>query len=187
MRKLKKHCAVENIVLEAQPGICLLCGKSLCVIRHRERYIETFDGVFFVLSKDRGCTNKECKNYHVHQRPVEEDKLALKGREFGLDIVIFIGENYIQNSMSIPKIHKELTENRGISISEKTVGNLLKVYLAMCYCADMETDELSERLKNQGRVILSIDGVQFDSTSPALYVIRDVISGEILHSHSWKG
>ncbi|MCP4112978.1 MAG: hypothetical protein GY749_46865, partial [Desulfobacteraceae bacterium] len=67
-------------------------------------------------------------------------------------------------------------------MSKKTVGNLLKVYLAMCHCADAESDGLSERLKNRGRVVLSIDGVQFDSTSPVLYVIRDVISGEILYS-----
>ncbi|MCP4137540.1 MAG: hypothetical protein GY754_41620, partial [bacterium] len=182
MRTRKERCVVENIILEAQPGICLLCGEPFSVIRHRERYVETFEGVFFVLAKDRGCANEECDNYHVYHRPAEEDRLALKGREFGFDVVIFIGENYIQNNMSVPKIHKELTGKRGISVSEKTVGNLLKVYLAMCYCADAESDGLSERLKNQGRVVLSIDGVQFDSTSPVLYVIRDVISGEVLYS-----
>ncbi len=65
MRTLKERCVVENLVLEAQPGTCLLCGEPLSVIRHRERYIETFQGVLFVLSKDRGCTNEECGNYHV--------------------------------------------------------------------------------------------------------------------------
>ncbi|MCP4100459.1 MAG: transposase [Lentisphaerae bacterium] len=182
MRTQKKRCIVENLILEAQPGICPICGEPLSVIRHRERFTETFQGVLFVLSKDRGCTNKECECYHVYHRPTEEDRLALKGREFGLDIVIFIGENYIQNNMSVPKIHKELTGRHGISVSEKTVGNLLKVYLAMCYCADAESDELSEKLKKQGRVILSADGVQFGKTSPVLYVIRDVISGEIFYS-----
>ncbi len=182
MRTLKERCIAENIVLEAQPGTCPLCGKPLSVIRHRERYVETLDGVLFVLAKDRGCTNEECENYHVYHRPAEEDRLALKGREFGFDVVIFIGENYIQNNMSVPKIHKELTGKHGISVSEKTVGNLLKVYLAMCHCADAESDELSEKLRKQGRVVLSADGVQFDSTSPILYVVRDVISGEILYS-----
>ncbi|MCP4103902.1 MAG: hypothetical protein GY750_21155 [Lentisphaerae bacterium] len=45
MRTLKDRCVVENIVLEAQPGICLLCGEPFSVIRHRERYVETFQGV----------------------------------------------------------------------------------------------------------------------------------------------
>jgi len=182
--KLKKvHSQAQPLVFEAEPGTCPKCGCKLKIVQHRHRYIETFEGVFHVISKDRGCKNKRCPNYmKVYYRATEESHLALNGREFGLDVVIYIGEKYLQENKSIPEIHKLLTEKFQIDICEKTVDNLLNVYLALCDCADADGSLLLKKLQAQGGILLTVDGVQFDDRSPILYIIRDAISGEVLYA-----
>ncbi|MBN2220467.1 MAG: transposase, partial [Kosmotogaceae bacterium] len=115
-------------------------------------------------------------------RPLEECELALNELEFGLDVVVYIGEKYLQENKSIPEIHKLLTKKFQMDICEKTVGNLLKVYLALCHCVDADDSRLQEKLEAQGGIVLTVDGVQFDDRSPILYIIRDAISGEVLYS-----
>ena len=47
-----------------------------------------------------------------------------------------------------------------------------------------EQAERSERLARQGRIVLAIDGLQPDVGHEVLWVLRDVISGEILLARS---
>jgi hypothetical protein len=44
-----------------------------------------------------------------------------------------------------------------------------------------------DRLRKQGGIILSADAVTFDETSPSLFVVRDVPSGEILYAQRLEG
>ena len=134
-------------------------------------------------SKDRGCNNPNCENYKkVLARPIEECKMVLNNGEFGFDVIIAVGEMYLDEHKSEPEIHRVLREKYIVDICERTVGYLLESYLALCSCVDGNNDNLQRRLKEQGGIVLSVDGVQFDSCSPVLYVIRDAISGEILFS-----
>ena len=183
MKKKKNRGEVEAVIFEAELGVCHHCGKDLSIVQHRERWVETFDGVLHIISKDRGCNNEDCPYYLMfYHRPIEETSIAIKGREFGLDIIIYIGERYLQEHKSLPEIHKELKEEYGVDISEKTVCNLHQVYLALCHCVDADGERLQKKLREQGGIVLGVDGVQFDDKNPVLYVLRDTLSGEILYS-----
>lgn len=182
MKKKKNRDDVDTVVFEAEPCTCPHCGKDLCIVQHRERWVETLDGVLHIISKDRGCNNKDCPYYLMfYHRPIEETIIALNGREFGLDIIIYIGESYLQDHNSLPEIHEELREKFGVDICEKTVCNLYQSYLALCNCVDGDSDRLQKKLRQQGGVILEVDGVQFDDRNPVLYLIKDAISGETLY------
>ena len=75
--------------------------------------------------------------------------------------VFYIGQLRYGEHRSIPEIHQRL-ESRGVGIAQRTVSDLLERYeeLVALHLADEE--HLQERLRRQGQVILSIDGMQPD-------------------------
>jgi hypothetical protein len=84
---------------------------------------------------------------------------------------------------SIPEIHAELAR-RGVPICMRSVGNLLDRYdeLLALSCSDVE--RLEAVTAKAGRVVLAIDGLQPDVGHEVLWVIRDVLSGEVLLARS---
>ncbi len=134
-----------------------------------------------VTQKDRCCTNPECEGSGTLIRPVvAELRLILKGCEYGLDVIGMVGERHMHGHKSFGEIHEELTETYGVRISSRHVSNLFRVYLAIVQARTLNSEAVAGRLRAQGRLILSMDAVKFDDVSAALYVVREVLSGEVL-------
>jgi hypothetical protein len=81
--------------------------------------------------------------------------------------------------LCIPEIHQALRD-RGVSISERTVTHLLQRSEELVALHLGETSRLRERFKEQGQVILALDGLQPDVGHEVLWVVRDCLSGEVL-------
>src|SRR3989442_11477654 len=162
---------------------CVSCGERLWVAYHAQRTLMTFRGLIQLTLVVRRCRNRECMLYHVPYRAEEEGAWALPHGEFGLDIIRVIGQLRYGEHRSIPEIHQRL-ESRGVSIAQRTVTELLERYeeLVALHLADEE--RLQERLKQQGQVILAIDGMQPDVGHEVLWIIRDCLSGEVLLARS---
>src|SRR5258708_3941669 len=81
------------------------------------------------------------------------------------------------------RIHQALCD-RGVLIAERTVTHLLQRYeeLVALHLADQQ--RLHERFKEQGQVILALDGLQPDVGHEVLWVLRDCLSGEVLLARS---
>jgi hypothetical protein len=158
---------------------CVSCDQRLWVAYHAQRTLMTFRGLIRLTLVVRRCRNPECALYHLPYRAEEEGAWALPHGEFGLDIITVIGQLRYGEHRSIPEIHQRL-ESRGVSIAQRTVTDLLERYeeLVALHLADEE--RLQERLKQQGQVILAIDGMQPDVGHEVLWVIRDCLSGEVL-------
>jgi hypothetical protein len=79
----------------------------------------------------------------------------------------------------VPEIQRILQE-QGLPVCERTVEHLMHRYeeLVSVHLADRQRQQ--ECFKKQGRVILAIDGLQPDVGHEVLWVIREVLSGEIL-------
>jgi len=94
-------------------------------------------------------------------RPEEEGRWALPHGEFGLDVIALVGTLRYTAHHSILEIHQALCK-RGISIAERTVTHLLQRYeeLVALHLADQR--RLRERVKEQGQIVLAIDGLQPD-------------------------
>lgn len=84
---------------------------------------------------------------------------------------------------SIPEIHYELC-SRGIPIAERTVTHLLSRYEELVALHLNDPARLRERFKEQGQVILALDGLQPDVGHEVLWVVRDCLSGEVLLARS---
>lgn len=168
-------------VWEAPEGYCSHCGRPLTIQQHRKRPLQTLNGGHYdLVLKDRRCSSKECPGWATIHRPTEECSNIVKGREYAIDIIAFVGEWRHHEDRSFPRIFKELTEKHDVIISERHVPYLFQLYLAIVRCRSLEDQVVIAKLKAQKRLILSADAVRLDDVSPPLYVVREVISGEIL-------
>ena len=184
--KLRRHLDLSGfqpfpLVTAAEE--CAVCNGPLVIFRHRPRPLQTLQSKRLVVAKDKTCHNPECSQYKKPVRPVEASLLPMvRGSHYGLDVVAYIGEQRLTAGRALAEVHRELDEKFGVRISERHVANLFRIFLALVHCVNAEVDPLRQRLMKQGKLILSIDGVFFDDVSPALYVVRDLISNEILFS-----
>jgi hypothetical protein len=87
---------------------------------------------------------------------------------------------------SVPEIHRQLL-GRGLTVSERTVTNLLERYEELVALRISERAGLHERLKEQGQALLSMDGLQPDVGHEVLWVVRECLSGEVLLARSLLG
>jgi hypothetical protein len=131
----------------------------------------------------RRCTKPECEFYgHSHQ-PEEEGAFALPQGEFGLDVIALVGALRHAEHRSVPEIHRELL-GRGVGVSERTVTNLLDRYEELVSLRLSDRARLREKLGEQGRAVLALDGLQPDVGHEVLWVVRECLSGEILLARS---
>lgn len=158
---------------------CDCCGQPITVAYRTQRMITTLQGNCRLILRVRRCHNPTCEWYHRAFRPEEEGKWALPHGEFGLDVIALVGSLRYTAHRSIPEIHQALHE-RGVSIAERTVTHLLQRYeeLVALHLADQQ--RLRERFKEQGQIVLALDGLQPDVGHEVLWVLRDCLSGEVL-------
>src|SRR5437867_955683 len=69
-------------------------------------------------------------------------------------------------------------------IAERTVTHLLQRYEELVALHVADRQRVRERFKEQGQVILALDGLQPDVGHEVLWVVRDCLSGEILLARS---
>ena len=134
----------------------------------------------------RRCVNRDCELYHEPHRPEEEGAFALPQGEFGLDVIALVGALRHAEHRSVPEIHRELS-GRGVDVSERTVTNLLDRYEELVALRLSGNAGLRERIKEQGRAVLAIDGLQPDVGHEVLWVVRECLSGEVLLARSLLG
>jgi len=139
----------------------------------------TFRGLVRLTLVVRRCRNAECALYHVPYRAEEEGAWALPHGEFGLDIITVIGQLRYGEHRSIPEIHQRLVQ-QGVTIAQRTVTDLLERYEELVALHLGDEERVKARLKQQGQVLLAIDGMQPDVGHEVLWVIRDCLSGEVL-------
>jgi len=89
-------------------------------------------------------------------------------------VVALVGTLRYTAHRSIPEIHQALRD-REVSIAERTVTHLLQRYEELVTLHLAEKPRLRERFKEQGQVILAIDGLQPDVGHEVLWVLRDCL------------
>jgi hypothetical protein len=182
-RREARPTAEREVRLTPRHEECVSCGKRLWVAYHARRTLMTFRGLVRLTLVVRRCRNQECALYHLPYRAEEEGAWALPHGEFGLDIITVIGQLRYGEHRSIPEIHQRLVQ-RGVSIAQRTVTDLLERYEELVALHLADEQRLLELLKQQGQVILAIDGLQPDVGHEVLWVLRDCLSGEVLLARS---
>lgn len=172
----------QTVVLSCLNHRCPGCQGPLWFAYENFRKITTLDAVLGLTLQIRRCVTPACECYHRPYRPESEGRLALPHHEFGLDVIAWIGAQRYQACCSLPEIHRDL-QAQGVIVAARTVDNLLMRYEELVSVA-LEAPARRVPLRQQGRLILALDGLQPDKGHEVLWVIREVLSGEILLARS---
>jgi hypothetical protein len=148
-----------------------------------DRKVATLKGVVQLWLQIRRCPNPDCSRYHRPYRPEEEGRIVLPHYEYVLDVLALLGALRYRGHASVPEIHRTRVE-RGVSISQRNVTYLLEQYDELVALSVSQAPERRERLQAQGRLILAIDGLQPEVGQEVLWVVREVLSGEVLLARS---
>jgi hypothetical protein len=143
----------------------------------------TLEGLVQLRLQIRSCRNSACPRQKVCLRPEQEGRFALPQHEFGMDVIALVGRLRHAEHRSAPEIHAELVR-RGVPICARSVGNLLDRYDELLALSCSDAARLRRITEQAGRVILAIDGLQPDVGHEVLWVVRDVLSGEVLLARS---
>jgi hypothetical protein len=147
------------------------------------RKITTLEDVIGLRLQVRRCVNRSCARYHVVYRPEAEGGLGLPHHEFGLDVIARIGQLRYRAHRSAPEIHRQL-QDQGVAIAERTVEYLLARYDEWVSVSMADRERLQAVFARQGRMIIALDGLQPTKGQEVLWVIRDVLSGEVVLARS---
>jgi hypothetical protein len=162
---------------------CPGCDGPLWAAYTNRRTVVTLDGVTRLAVQVRRCRDRDCPRLGVPLRPEQEGRVALPESEFGLDVIALVGRLRHAEHRSVPEIHAELAR-RGVPICARSVGNLLDRYDELLALSCGDAARINTITAKAGRVILAIDGLQPDVGHEVLWVIRDVLSGEVLLARS---
>lgn len=185
-RRQARPMAPQQYALEPYRTKCVQCDQPAHVAYHSRRTIATLDGLYRLDLAVRRCRNASCPQYQRAYRPEEEGSWALPHGEFGLDVIALIGRSRFAEHRSVPEIHQALV-GRGLAIAERSVTNLLQRYEELLALRLTDHTRLAARLRDQGQVILALDGLQPDVGHEVLWVLRDCLSGEVLLARSLLG
>lgn len=179
MRRSYDVSEAALLYIEAPAETCEACSSPLWICEHRERFVHRLDGVYEVVRQLKWCHVEGCEDYHrVHTPPVDL-RMALPRATYGTDVLIEVGARHLDEGRSLRGIGRDLNE-RGVPVSQRHAGSLLRKYVALTKAARGDDERVRQRLLQQGGILLMADGVQFDNTSPVLYMVWDALSGEPL-------
>ena len=156
-----------------------VCGHRMWVHHENRRVVATLGSVVELTLKIRWCVNEACDRHHVPCSPESEGRWALPQHEFGLDVIAAVGAWRYREHRSVPEIH-QLLRSRGVAISQRSVTNLLHRYDELMALSVLDVERLRRITREQGRVILALDGLQPDVGHEVLWVLRDCLSGQVL-------
>ena len=179
MKRLERPAPIRTQILECSQTGCPHCGGPTWLQYRNRRQVLTLQGIVALDLRVRRCQNPTCPHYHKPYRPEAEGRFALPQHEFGLDVIAQIGNWRYREHRSVPEIHLRLRE-RQLPISERTVTNLLDRYDELLALSVLDVARLRRLTTPNGRVILALDGLQPDVGQEVLWVLRDILSGEIL-------
>lgn len=183
VRRTPQPEATREEVLECIQQTCPGCGGWMWNKYDNVRRVRTLEGVVQLRLKVRRCATPECERFCQAYRPEAEGKWALPQHEFGLDVIALVGGLRYLEHRSVAQIHQVL-QMRGMSVSERTVSNLLARYDELVSLEMGNIERIRKIVAQQSQVILAIDGLQPQVGHEVLWVIREVVSGEILLARS---
>jgi hypothetical protein len=172
----------ERVLIPTRQA-CPGCGGHMRLRYENRRNLVTLSGPVRLRLRIRRCEAPGCPRFHTPYRPEAECTLALPQHEFGLDIIARVGVLRHREHRSVPEIHALLRE-QGVAIAERSVTNLLDRYDELLATSLTSVRRLRRMLKDQGGVILALDGLQPDVGHEVLWVVRDCLSGQVLLARS---
>ena len=178
-RRTRRPAPTAEQTLAPVTTTCVACGQHVYPDYSNSRTTTALAGGARYTSRIGRCRHAPCDLYAVPFRPEAEGRIALPHHAFGLDVIAYVGDRRYAAHRTAPEIHAELTA-RGVSLSVRTVTNLLHRFDELRARAATDPDRMRPVFEKQGRVRLALDGSQPDVGHEVRWVIRDALSGRVV-------
>lgn len=166
------------VMISPSMKVCPVCGTPLVVKgKTAGKVTVTMNGIVKERWKYLRCPNPKCSLYGHTFKPTRT--LSFPKSHPGIDVIAFMVIRRYSSKDSAERISKLLKE-RGVNVSPTLVRRVLKrmsVLLSLKLIG-----KVLEKLRKQGFVVLSLDGVQPEKGKATLWIISDVVSGEKIHA-----
>lgn len=165
---------------------CPQCHRTLRqAMTLTRRTVITLEGVIKLIHAGYRCPDPQCAGHQRTYRSVEADALALPGFTYGLDIVVLVGRLHLSQHQTVDEIHRQLLARLaplGVRISRREILYLFEAYCTLLRAASLVKDDQQWLLqvKQNGGIIVSVDGIQPDKGNETIYLVRDALTGRVL-------
>ncbi|MHC4230668.1 MAG: transposase [Planctomycetota bacterium] len=184
MRTPKGLYAEERIIYHPELLTCPHCGDLLMLHNHLswDKNVQTLDRVVSVASRPGRCPHRSCAGSRLRLLSAQGQGIAPPGSTYGYDVVVRIGWLRYKYRATYSEIHSELSAR--VDISESHVRYLYQqVYLPLLACHERQhRDRLAQIAKQQGGLIIALDGLAPQGGEPQIWFIRELSSGLTLRS-----
>jgi hypothetical protein len=184
MRTPKQLYAQERIIYQPELLTCPHCGDLLVMYPYLawDKTVQMLDRVLSVASRPGHCPHATCAGSRMRLLSAQGQRIALPGSSYGYDVLVRIGWRRQEYRATYGEIHTELASQ--VRISESHVRSLYQhFYLPLLACHERQHhDHLAQIAKQQGGLIVALDGLAPQGGEPQIWFIRELFSGLTLRS-----
>jgi len=121
------------------------------------------------------CPDPTCAGVDQVHCSAEAESVHLKYRRYSRELVVHVGYRRFWQHQTMYEIHEWLTQDLGLSISDRQVLNVIGDFLALLRAA--QPAKVRERLKALDRLVIGLDGMKPEKGNTCLYIVREVQLG----------
>ncbi|KKN05221.1 hypothetical protein LCGC14_1089560 [marine sediment metagenome] len=156
---------------------CPLCEHDVkYVYANGGKIVHTLNGDINQIVNLYKCTNGECEFHDKVFNPAP--RFDYGGRYYGADVFRLIADEFLIYDLKSDQIYKRLTKKYQLSISPETVNRMCDDVLML---KSLKIDEKTlQIIREQGYILLGLDGQDPGGDAPALWNFMDLISNRVL-------
>jgi hypothetical protein len=176
LKTQNKRQPLPNLLVAPQIH-CPFCHINLWISQHRKRTIIGLDETVELLLRDKKCPSLNCPQPHLRYRDPQEPLWAPPGSQFGMDVILEIGNMRFRKAMSFSSIHQELL-GRQVPISLMAVQYQCRKFQTLINAqVSPSSGAIFSALKQRGFILPIVDGITFGGGESVIYLIMDSLSG----------
>src|SRR5262245_23864737 len=184
MRTPKPLYAHERMIYQPELLTCPHCGDLLVTCNYLawDKTVQRLDRVLSVASRPGRCPHATCVGSRLRLLSAAGQGIAPAGSTYGYDVIVRIGWWRQESRATYREIHAELASQ--VRISESHVGYLYqRGYLPLLACHERQhRAHLAQIAKQQGGLIVALDGLAPQGGEPQIWFISELTSGLTLRS-----
>jgi hypothetical protein len=148
------------------------------------KYMIFLNGRCQVVSIGYRCPNSQCRRAGRMYISQAAQRLTVRGSSFALEVIVQIGYWRFWKRWTVAQIHEMLTQAHHLPISEREVLYLIEVFLVLLRCTyHLRLEEHAAYFRRHG-LFIAIDALKPEKGNRALYVVRELRFGLVLHQVS---
>jgi hypothetical protein len=180
MRTPRDYSSFQPVRLYPDETRCPLCNRPITRVYNDVRHVAFLKERLEIAFEVKHCGQDACP--YLFPRFLQTR--VLPKYEYGLDVIAFIGHQRLRDHRGFPAIGEALRHDHHLQISDREVEYLFTQYVALTCTPVADDPARLAKLRQQGRLIVSLDAAQPEADRESLWILRDTLSGEILDGFS---